>query len=266
MLSSNEEYRMSSQHNSIDELISLTWVALGQEQKKAEFFVDDETYKFFHQAAVTQPSQPRPRGGVMACEASEPQGTPGSLHIDQQNQPESPLPHRRLEKLLPRPFTPRAVQQATSSSAQQYPETQPNGGPQRWAVFTHIAKESTAREAFVQSVIKAIEEKLSIPVSSYLCSDPAFHLHLPVAVQDHAVVLFFLDSHLQSGLTTLLESIPAYSREALPLETPFTPMGSVHGNPLRTLVLHPSTHEETSIKGQLWNSLKGLAKGHCCVR
>jgi hypothetical protein len=93
----------------------------------------------------------------------------------------------------------------------------------------------------------------------YSCYDPSFAIHLPVAIDDCEVILFFVDSHLKSALGSALESVQTFSPSSQAIEAPFTVLGSVHGRPLRALMLHTSTHEDPSIKGALWQSLKALA-------
>jgi hypothetical protein len=112
---------------------------------------------------------------------------------------------------------------------------------------------------FISSVVKAIGERLPVQVTIYSCYDPSFALHLPVTIDDSEVVIFFVDSHLKSSLTSLLESVQDFSHSLQPIESPFTVLGSIHGHPLRALMLHTSTHEDASIKGTLWQSLKALA-------
>ncbi len=254
---------------SIDELILLTLSALKGSPANSGI-VDDETYHFFCSPAALEKS--RTQGSVMKERSQS--SLPSQDSTPDHECTNSQSTHRRLEKLLPRPFIPSPIDSSSTrshivagnsiphfSSVPLYHERSSASGSKRWMVYSYCtnAQSPTPKEAFVQSVIKAAEERLSVQVTHHSCYDPTFSLQLPIAVDDYEVVLFFVEAHLESSLKTLLESIKSFAHSSQTLDTPFKVLGSINGHPLRALILHASTHEDPSIKGQLWQSLKALA-------
>jgi hypothetical protein len=222
-------------------------------------------------AAPASTDVPSTRREQSHIELSDPQPQESSSYEPAAKQPEP----QRLHKLLPRPFNaPTTDTSATRERiAADHAHVRLSAVPYSydvaastertpWALVTYIAGNPsypTAKEKFVDSVKEAIEGKLAVNVSVYQCADPSFALQLPIIANDHEVILMFVDAHLQTTLATLLESVPSYARSPLELESPFMCLGSVHERALRGLILHATTHEDQSFKGQLWRSLKALA-------
>lgn len=257
----------SSHRDELQDLVSLSWVALSQARDSGGP-VDAKTMQFFSTASspqqkrVEKPPPVQPKDEI----AQSPQAT--------EEPPLPPSQTRRLEKLLPRSIscasgdTEAVRKQIVSKSAssclsetQLYKDPSPKSGPKRWAVFTHItpAQPPTPREAFVSSVIKAMSDRLQVHVCVHSCTDPLFALELPMAIDDSEVVILFVEAHLESALQELLEPIHSYSQSSQVFEPPFSVMGAINGKPLRTVILHPSSHEDPAVKSQLWQSLKALA-------
>jgi hypothetical protein len=269
--------RSSPPYTTLNELVTLLWCALGQVQT-VDGEIDDETYHFFTVAPPLVEADPLKERTQQVAQQPMPlplenEAPSMDSTLDPQEAPPS-VSQRRLEKLLPRPFSSSpadtastrkhitasaAVPHLSSVSLYQDPPSKP--GDKRWAVFSYLppANPPSPKEIFITSVVTAIGERLPVQVTTYSCYDPSFSLHLPVIVDDCEVVLFFVDSHLKGALTSLLESAQTFSLQSQPIETPFTVLGTLHGRPLRALILHTSTHEDTSIKGALWQSLKSLA-------
>ncbi len=265
--------RSSSHRDAWNELVTLSWCALEQAQTIGGV-IDDETFLFFtapRHAQTSCPIKPSTQQNLPASEEQENQGM--DMNGDSPDTT-SQTTQRRLEKLLPRPFssspadtssTRKLITASTAmphlSNVSLYQEGQATLRPQHWAVFTYLPSAVTPspKETFIGSVVKAMNERLSVEVTQYSCYDPSFALHLPIAIDDCEVVLFFVDSHLKSALSTLLETVQTFSPSSQPIETPFTVLGSIHGRPLRALILHTGTHEDPAIKGALWQSLKALA-------
>ncbi len=252
------------------ELVDLVWCALRQSRAR-DGVLDEDTFRFFTPSHVQQHHavclSDAPKS--QTCEAENPA-------MDSPTEDHSPTPaeHRRLEKLLPRPFasspidttaTRKQICSATAvphlSHIPLYHERPTHSRQQQWTIFTYLPSSSppSPKELFIHSVAKAIEERLSVHVTLYSCYNPSFSLHLPIAIDDSDVVLFFVDSHLQSTLLASLESVQTFSRSSQQIEAPFTLLGAIHGRPLRAVILHTSTHEEPTIKSALWQSLKALA-------
>jgi hypothetical protein len=292
--------RSSIHSHALKELINLAWCALRQEHSDS-CNIDDESYHFFHTLpkplpskrysrvdAVVQPESLKTTGDEQTVsitsgkkedssqiqeliQKTEDQSMDSIPDVSEQGSMQS---HRRLEKLLPRPFsttppdiaaTRKSIQSASTASnlsaVPLYQDPPAKPGSKRWAVFTFIPPSDppSAKEKFITSVVQAIDERLPVAIAQYSCYDPSFSLHLPVVVDDCEVVIFFVDSHLKTALTTLLESVQTFTATSQSPESPFTILGTVHGRPIRALMLHTSTHEDGAIKGALWKSLKALA-------
>ena len=283
---------MSSPHrDELQELVALSWVALGQAQARTEP-VDEATMRFFSSASSPilsasvapvpppivpkTPQMPKEKSRCVAPsqsinevrEETVPMPSPGEAP------PVQPSQTRRLEKLLPRASSYTSSDTAdvrknilsksassNLSETQLYKDPPPKSGPKRWTIFTYLtpAQPSTPRETFVHSVIKASEERLGVQIYKHSCTDPLFALQLPMAVDDSEVVILFVEAHLEGALLELLEPIHSFTRLSQTLELPFTTIGSINGRPLRTVILHPSIHEDQAVKTQLWQSLKALA-------
>ena len=245
-------------HDEFSELVSLSWMALGQTSERS-LPADAQTVSFFSPAKIP---------------ASQPKTLASQQHAEkplaaETAEPPPPSQKRRLEKLLPHPSLCAA---SDTSAARKKILTKAEGmsdtplyddpsqiiGPRQWTIFTHITP-TTVHEEFVRSIAKAIEERLHVHIVERACTNPLFALELPMAVDDSEVVMLVVDSHLESSLQELLDSIHSYTSSSELLDHPFSVMGSINGKLLRTLVLHPSTHEDRTIKAQLWQSLKALA-------
>jgi hypothetical protein len=281
----------SSPRDEFQELVALSWVALGQATGSREP-VDEETMRFFATASspslVPQRAPVVPRSPIvqrLPQKKSVPSAAPppAAQVIDEavvstpSDKEDPPLPSsqtRRLEKLLPR--SPMGTATDTAAVRKQilaksasgclsetplYEDPPPKSGPKRWAVFTYLTptEPPTPREAFVRSVVSAIGERLQVNVREHSCTDPLFALQLPMAADDSELVMLFVEAHLESALLGLLEPIHSFVRSSQGLEPPFSVIGAINGKPIRTLVLHPSTHEDQAVKSQLWQSLKALA-------
>ena len=278
---------MSSSHrDELQHLVALSWAALRQ-ARDGGGPVDAKTMQFFSSISTPSPiprppkrvedrpsvaEQPKKRVETPVVKQQQEETVPPSAATE-----EPPLPPsqtRRLEKLLPRSSTWASSdtadvrKQILSKSAssglsetQLYKDPPVTNGPKRWTIFAHItpAQPPTPREAFVTSVVNAIGERLQVNVRVHSCSDPLFALELPMALDDSEVVILFVEAHLESALKDLLEPIHSYSQSSQLFEPPFSVIGAINGKPLRTLVLHPSTHEDPAVKSQLWQSLKALA-------
>ena len=276
---------VSSRRNEFQELVSLSWVALGQAQGRAEP-VDEATMLFFSSVPSPSPcraspvprlpqknlSEERPVAPPLIVKEVSEEVVPMSSANEEPSLP--PSQTRRLEKLLPRASsctssdTADVRKKILSKSAsgnlseiQLYKDPAQRTGPKRWTVFTYLipGQPQTPREDFVRSVIKASEDRLHVQVCEHSCTDPLFALQLPMAVDDSEVVLLFVEAHLESSLLELLEPIQSFARASQSLDHPFSVIGSINGKPLRTMILHPSTHEDQAVKSQLWQSLKALA-------
>lgn len=278
---------MSSSHrDELQHLVALSWVALRQARDSGGP-VDAKTMQFFSSISTPGPIprpqkrvEDRPSGAeqlkkrIEAPVVEQPQEETVSPPATTEEPPLPPSQTRRLEKLLPRSSicassdTADVRRQILSKSAssglsetQLYKDPPAKNGPKRWTIFTHLtpAQPPTPREAFVSSVIKAIGERLQVSVRVHSCTDPLFALELPMALDDSEVVILVVETHLESALQDLLEPIHSYSQSSQLFEPPFSVIGAINGKPLRTLVLHPSTHEDPTLKSQLWQSLKALA-------
>jgi hypothetical protein len=248
-------------------------------QKRVEAPVVEQPKKRVEAPVVEQPKkrmeapvveQPKKRMEAPVVEQSQDEPSPPTTE-------EPPLPPsqtRRLEKLLPRSSTcassdtadvRRQILSKSASSClsetQLYKDPPAKNGPKRWTIFTHLtpAQPPTPRDAFMTSVVKAIGERLQVNVRVHSCTDPLFALELPMALDDSEVVILVVEAHLESALQGLLEPIHSYSQSSQLFEPPFSVIGAINGKPLRTLVLHPSIHEDPTLKSQLWQSLKALA-------
>ena len=258
-----------SHHDEFQELVSLSWVALGQAQQKDGAFVDEETARFFS----STPQSPMPpvvqrRTEELPVVLKKAKEAP----MEKETAEEAPLlpsQTRRLEKLLPRPSAcassdTTAVRNKILSSSSSlsdvslYKDPLPKTGPKTWTIFSHLTPD-TPHETFVRSVATAIEERLQVRVCELSCTDPLFAVKLPMAVDDSEIVFLVVDAHLEGALQELLEPIHSFASSSQVFDPPFSVIGSINGNPLRTLVLHPSTHEDQTVKAQLWQSLKALA-------
>ena len=245
-------------NDEFSELVSLSWMALGQTDGRA-LPADAETVRFFSSGAPKQPPIKKPS----EMPAAVPPEPPSAV------EEKAPTQTRRLEKLLPRPSA-CAASDTTDlrkqvlakaeglSDIPLYKDPPKNTGPKQWTLFTHITP-ATPHEAFVHSVAKAIGERLQVRLVEHICTSPLFALELPMAVDESEVVLLVVDAHLESSLQELLDPIHSYAPSTDILEPPFSVMGSINGKPLRTLVLHLRAHEDQTIKAQLWQSLKALA-------
>jgi hypothetical protein len=270
-LASEGELCTQELHN----ILTLSCLALGQAERN-DGAIDEETYRFFTSPSPLHAKPEISKITHRTCTASPPTSEHTDSPLCPQSIPDVSIPtnHKRLEKLLPRPFvssladtttTRKSITASSSvpnlSAVSLYQSPSVQRGSKRWAIFTYLSSTQppTPKELFVQSAVKAISERLPVIVSLHSCYDPSFSLHLSVAAEDCEVILFFVDSHLQSTVTSLLETVQTFSRSSPPIEAPFASLGSVHNSPLRTLFLHTSTHEDTTIKTSLWQSLKALA-------
>ena len=246
-----------SNQDDFSELLSLSWMALKQADTRF-LSADAETLSFFS----SEPSPKIPR-------LAPTQPVPSQPVAEEVSVSPSPSKTKRLEKLLPRPSSRTETdttdvrkqvlsKTASLSDVPLYTDPLPRAGPKQWTLFTHITP-ATPREPFVRSIASAIGERLKVRVVEHLCTGPLFALELPMAIDDSEVVLLIVDAHLESSLHELLEPIHSFTSSSQIFEPPFSVMGSINGKPLRTLVLHPSTHEDQAVKAQLWRGLQALA-------
>lgn len=291
--------RSSAYQDRWNELVSLLWCAIGQGHTNEGMIDEDTYRFFTTTTtAITTPRSYQPQAERQSRtdphlqhKALEDRCSHGELSPSSQKMTSAPNPEeeepmdanvdspepkfkRHLEKLLPRPFssqpvdvtsTRKQLSSSTSiphlSSVPLYENPPSHPAKNHWTIFAYLPSSSppSPKETFINSVVKALDERLNIHLSLYSCYDSSFALHLPIAVDDSDVVLFFVDSHLKSSLDTLLETVQTFTTSSQPIETPFSLLGTVHGRPLRAFILHASTHEDQSIKGALWHSLKTLA-------
>jgi hypothetical protein len=130
----------------------------------------------------------------------------------------------------------------------------------QWAICSHLcASEGSERGAFVETVLKAAREKLPVSLTSLACNDPLFAQLFPMVVDDADVVLFFVDAHLEKSLWDLLQTIPSFDPMPRQVAAPFISMGSLHKKTLRAVLMGPKTHEDQTVKQQLWVQMKALS-------
>jgi hypothetical protein len=130
-----------------------------------------------------------------------------------------------------------------------------------WGIVTYgsISDPKSPKEEFVSSVVKAIGDRLSIQVRTCSCLDPSFSVHMSLLASECDAIICFIEHHHESSFLKLLETVPACSPSEHALDSPFSLYGSIYGKPIRALILHATTHEDPTVKQQLWQRLKSLA-------
>lgn len=276
---------MNQKNKVFTEVLGLTLEALKQSQGNIDS-VDVETASFFSRLPPVSRQPPIQKILSSITKKIAPQqnlkATPVKAapirlieaHTSKTEEPTQQLsspPSKRLEKLLPRGSSShvtdtssvrsQVVTGASLSSVILYQDPPKRLGPQRWAAFSLLteAQPPTSQQLFVQSVIKAVEERLCVHLDHLSCVDSHFALKLPIACSDCDVVLIFIEAHLERSLLAMLESIPSFSRSSKALDPPFVVMGTIEGKTIRTVIIHPSTPDDQNVKTQLWRALKALS-------
>ena len=125
------------------------------------------------------------------------------------------------------------------------------------SIYTYLsASDDSSRNIFVKNVAEAVSDKLAAKVDLYSCSDPLFTQILPMVCDDSDAIFFFIDQHHEKSLKEFLQKIPGFSEEASKELFPFISMGTLHKKTLFVCLLGNKTHEDLSLKKQLWTALK----------
>ena len=219
-----------SHRENFQEIVSLSWMALGQEQGNNDISADAETVRFFSKDVPArtpprksnEPPPPPKRQTKKPFSPEQPAEPSPPLPTRQKEKPISPAPEqpvveskieetpspsqtRRMEKLLPRPSacigdTTAVRKQILSKAASSgfsdtplYNDPPKKSGPKQWTIFTYLVPK-TPHETFARSVVKAIGERLPVRVAEQLareaCEIEIDIVGKPIGVQDQYIAAY----------------------------------------------------------------------------
>jgi hypothetical protein len=239
----------------LQEVLSLLWIHIKSNPEK-HYPCDERTYSRYLQAVQ--------KGKAHVAIKQEP------VHIQQEHiteDLEAVVTQKSIsEKLLPKEHQAQTVDvtdirkeleaiqgMPSLTKTTSYPEKL-HVKTMRWAFFKHFLP-ADEKEVFFQSVIKAVQEKLSLHVDIY----PLIHSEsiekLPLIADEHDFLFFFIDQHIEEGFIKSIQHLiePIQGASIIP---PFVIHGKIQKKPVYSLILQPSTHMDSFVKKQLWNTLK----------
>lgn len=181
---------------------------------------------------------------------------------------------QKAPKLIPRPYKPASTlfqfdQKIKDSLSQgsgvpfassiQY-KNRIDSIPPRWSIVSALHPTGASEEAqqFVQSLHKAIREKLPVTVneSPFQIQEVEKDIVKTVAIGDGSLLLFLGEEHQESYVKQFLSTLSGYTLESMTGFSPSIYLGTYFRATVLFFPIDTTSYQNSSIKKELWQCLK----------